>query len=151
MGFSSIEYIFLFMPFFAAAYRIMPGRFRNALLLAGSLVFYFAASGAHRDPAALILLASSAVVNWLAGLLASEFPRSRKLWIAVSVIFNFGILFFFKYAGAAERLITGERVVFEDLRFPLGISFYSFKAVGYTADVCRGHVAAETSPVSTRE
>ncbi len=147
MGFSSIEYIFLFMPFFAAAYRIMPGRFRNALLLAGSLVFYFAASGAHRDPAALILLASSAVVNWLAGLLASEFPRSRKLWIAVSVIFNFGILFFFKYAGAAERLITGERVVFEDLIFPLGISFYSFKAVGYTADVCRGHVAAETSPV----
>ena len=52
-----------------------------------------------------------------------------------------------KYAGAAERLITGERVVFEDLIFPLGISFYSFKAVGYTADVCRGHIAAETSPV----
>lgn len=145
MSFSSLEFMILFFPLFCLAYYVMPARFRNVVLFLGCAAFYL--FGCTQDLSFAVILAVSVIANWLLGMMIEKAPRSRRIWLAVGVILNIGTLFFFKYAPAVGNLFAKEGTnVFRDLALPLGMSFYSFRAVGYLADVARAKCYAEPNP-----
>ena len=129
MAFSSLEFIFQFLPIFLAAYDLTPAAYRNWTLLFGSLVFYFL--GVQNKIWAMLLLAGMLVFVYVAGLLikASIFPGKAVLVFSLTVLF--GCLLGFKYAG----VFTGDTPV-----LPLGISFYTFQMTGYLMDVYRREI-----------
>jgi alginate O-acetyltransferase complex protein AlgI len=139
--FSSLEFIFRFLPLFLIIYYVMPARFRNAVLFLGSLCFY-----AWGDLKYLVLILISILVNFLA---VREMKRNKvysRIWLIAALLFNFGILFFFKYINFAieninvplRALTHGTGIASLQLGLPLGISFYTFQAVSYVIDIYRG-------------
>lgn len=152
MVFSSMEFLTLFLPVFLLLYWITPQRFRNLVLLVGSLVFYLL--GALDRPAYVLLLVASVLVNYGAAL-AIERSTRPKVWLVLGVLYNLAWLFVFKYAdfflsGINQVLMAlfpsgGVRIPLLELLLPVGISFYSFQAVSYLADVYRGTYPAERS------
>jgi len=150
MLFNSPEYL-LFLPLVAAAYFVCPGRARWVLLLAASYYFY-----ASWDARYLALIVGATAVAYAAGLAlaAGRTPRWRGVTLAVSSALLLGGLFFFKYLGFASRSVAqalawagfGWPTPAIDLVLPVGISFFTFQALGYVIDVYRGHRAVERHP-----
>ena len=125
MVFSSFEFIFRFFPFFLVVYYLVPLKYRNCVLFLGSLIFY-----AMGEPVYVWLLLLSAVVNYIIGrFIRTRNGRCRKGILAAGVVYNVGILAVFKYVPS--------------MVLPIGISFYTFQAVSYLADVYRGVIRAE--------
>ena len=149
MLFSSVGFLFRFLPAFMVIYLIVPAKYRNIVLLAGSLVFYGVG-----EPYYVLLLVFSVLVNF--GLSRYMFwePRSpqknrkkkrakrRKRALVAALIIDFGMLFLFKYwdfAAAAVNGAVGQGAVpLLMLTLPLGISFYTFQMVSYQVDCYRG-------------
>ena len=95
MVFSSLEFLFIFLPIFLVLYYCLPQRYRNGLLFAGSILFY-----GIGEPTYLFLILYSVFANYLFGLLLEhcrDYPVRKKLVLIISLIHNFGILFYFKY------------------------------------------------------
>lgn len=142
MLFSSLEFIFLFLPLVLAVYFLLPLRARNYWLLLSSLFFY-----AWGEPKFVLVMLLSIVFNYFAALGLLRCPENgslRKTVLAVSVAVNLGILFVFKYLGFTSALV---RSVFPascsfirayDIALPIGISFFTFQAMSYVIDVYRG-------------
>ncbi len=154
MVFSSLEFIFVFLPIFLVLYYCLPAQYRNGLLFAGSLLFY-----GIGEPTYLFLILYSVWVNYLLGLLISRnqnHPILKKLLLIGSLLYNFGLLFYFKYTDFFLENInhilnkTGNSFQFTLLQLvlPLGISFYTFQIVSYVVDVYRGKVPVEKSFVN---
>ena len=144
MAFQTLGY-FTFLTLMLGAYYALQQRFRWALLLAGSYFFYMCWNATY----ALLLLFSTVVTYGCAfGVGAAESARARKGWVILSLALNLGILFFFKYyglfAGTVSALLGGgARLPRLDVLLPVGISFYTFQALGYTIDVYRGELPPE--------
>ncbi len=146
MNFNSLQYIiFLILNIFL--YYIIPHRCRNYLLLISSYYFYMC-----WNPKYALLMLLSTVITYACGLLVSGAVwGKRKLWLALSFGANLSILFFFKYYNFASSLFTrvsgllglGTSAPLLDVLLPVGISFYTFQALGYTMDVYRKDVPAE--------
>lgn len=154
MVFSSLEFLFVFLPIFLVFYYCLPDKYRNSLLFAGSILFY-----GIGEPTYLFLILYSVLVNYLFGLLIARYmdcPIRKKLLLAVSLLYNFGLLFYFKYMDFfLENVNTVLRLNGSSLQFtllqlvlPLGISFYTFQIVSYIIDVYRGSVPVEKSFVN---
>lgn len=142
MVFSSLEFIFRFLPVFLILYYIVPNKLKNMILLLGSLFFY-----AWGDFKYLILILVSIVINYFTVVqMKKHVMIHRKIYLIGALIFNFGLLFFFKYINFAidnlNVLIKGidPEGGLGNLKFglPLGISFYTFQAVSYVVDTYRG-------------
>ena len=152
MVFSSLEFLFAFVPAFFVLYFLLSQRFRNALLLLGSLIFY--AYGTWDQPLYILLFLGSAAVNWFVGLCIAR-RRHPRLWLAIGLLYDFGWLFVFKYANflfssvqsLLDALIPSSGITLPgvDLVLPIGISFYTFQIVSYIIDVYRRTTAAERS------
>lgn len=154
MVFSSLEFLFVFLPIFLVLYYCLADKYRNGLLFAGSILFY-----GLGEPTYLFLILYSVLVNYLFGLLISRcmnYPARKKLLLFLSLLYNFGLLFYFKYMDFfLENINTvlyksGSNLQFTLLHLvlPLGISFYTFQIVSYIIDVYRGTVPVETSFVN---
>lgn len=135
MVFSSFEFLFRFLPFFLIIYYIVPGKLKNFVLFAGSVVFYTFGEAEY-----VLLLIASVVINYLIGRMMYRHDTEgrgakQKFLLALALLYDFGMLFFFKYSGLSDRL-------------PLGISFYTFQIAAYIIDVYRGIIPAETSFVN---
>ena len=149
MLFNSIEFL-LFFPAVVAVYFLLgKNRFRIPFLLGASYFFYM-----NWEPVYAALILTSTVVTWACGILVERSegnPRRRKGFLAASLAINFGILFFFKYFNFFNETVFGllsalgirMQVPGLDVLLPVGISFYTFQAVGYTVDVYRGTIKAE--------
>lgn len=146
MVFSSIFFIFVFLPVTLAVYSVAPRRLKNLILLLFSLVFY-----AWGEPVYIFLMLISIVYNYLSGL-EIAFYRGRgqdakaRLIFLLSVAFNLGVLGFFKYAGfVAQNLnaVLPFQLPQVELALPIGISFYTFQTLSYIIDVYRGTVAVQ--------
>lgn len=147
MVFSSLEFIFAFLPIFFAVYYIVPFRFKNVWLLAGSLGFYF--WGVRDTPAHFVLLCAGVVVTYAAGIQIGK-SKNPKAWLKFGLIYNFAFLFIFKYAGFFLRSlggIFGQEWNIRDPVLPLGISFFTFQAASYIIDVYNGRLRPERSLV----
>ncbi len=139
MVFSSLEFIFLFLPIAVFCYFALPRTWRNPTLLLLSLVFY-----AWGEPRFLPLMLLTVAADYLFGL-AVERSRRKRLWLAVAVVFNLALLAFFKYFDFFLGLIGLPTL---GIGLPIGISFYTFQAMSYVVDVYRGDARAQRSPVT---
>lgn len=140
---------FLFLPVVVALYWLLPGRFRWMLLLAASYFFYM-----YWNPILVILLLISTLVDYFCSLGIDDHPddpKKKKIYLALSIIMNLGLLFSFKYLDFFGQTVNGicrllsipYSVPAFDLILPVGISFYTFQTMSYTFDVYRGTVKAE--------
>lgn len=139
MVFSSLLFIFWFIPIFYTVYYMLPARYRNTALFGGSIVFY-----AWGEPKYLILIFASIVVNYAAGIAMEKWKRKPVLVGALA--FDFGMLVVFKYADFfVENInhIFGTGIPEPKLSLPLGISFYTFQIASYIIDLYRGEIEAE--------
>ncbi len=147
MLFNSIDFL-IFFPIVTFVYFVIPRKIRYIWLLAASYYFYMCWNAKY----ALLLLAST-VVTWLCGWLIHALEKSAagKIVVAFCLCANLGILFFFKYFNffldSCNRVLSALHFQILDKGFdvllPVGISFYTFQALGYTIDVYRGRVEPE--------
>lgn len=134
MVFSSILFLFRFLPIFLVLYFVAPNKkMRNLILLLGSLIFY-----AWGEPIYICLMLFSTVSDYVHGIYIESFIKTNKFGVArglliSSIVINLGMLGFFKY------------FPFLNLALPIGISFYTFQTMSYTIDVYRGEVKAQKS------
>ena len=140
MVFSSIVFLFTFLPITLALYFVIPvRRIRNIVLLIASLVFY-----AWGEPVYIFLMIFSIVFNYFLGRdidFNSDNPRAKKRSLILAVVINLLILGFFKYYGfAVESLnaILPFEIPYKPVSLPIGISFYTFQTMSYIIDVYRG-------------
>ncbi|MBD5458815.1 MAG: MBOAT family protein [Lachnospiraceae bacterium] len=148
MLFSSVEFLFRFLPVFMLIYLFIPGKYRNIVLLLGSLLFYGVG-----EPYYVLLLIFSILVNYEAGkLILEKEKKTAKTVLILSLIYNFGMLFVFKYwdfaAGIVNYFFAGEKIPVLSLTLPLGISFYTFQIVSYLFDCYRGKLKERADFVS---
>ena len=144
MVFSSLIFIFIFLPLVLVSYYIAPRRLRNTVILLASLLFY-----AWGEPTYIILIIISILINYLGALLIrvhiKNKDKSKFIFITLLLI-DISILFFFKYYGfAIECLgsIIGLDLKVKSISLPLGISFYTFQQISYIADIYMQKVKPE--------
>ena len=150
MVFSSLLFLFRFLPAMILTYYAVPGRFRNGVLFIGSLLFY-----GWGEPVYISLMLFSTLVDFFHGKAVSRFQEQgrrdlARLAVISSAAINLGLLGFFKYgdflAGTVNRVLGTAFPLFgADL--PIGISFYTFQTMSYTIDVYRGEAKAQSSIV----
>lgn len=140
MVFSSAIFLFIFLPVVLILYYLLPSRWRNALLLAASILFY--TWGEPRF--ILILLASVTADYFVARAMDKRDGRARKQWLILSIILNLGLLAYFKYANffidnvqQFYRLLGLEPFAWHKVALPIGISFVTFQKISYMVDVYR--------------
>ncbi len=146
MNFNSLSYL-AFLAVNIPVYYLLPGKLRNLQLLIASYLFYMCWNPQY----ALLMLFSTAVTYWCGLLVGRQALGKRKLWLALSLLINLVVLFFFKYFNFAASLFSRVLGILGlsfsapvlDVLLPVGISFYTFQALGYTVDVYRKDVAAE--------
>lgn len=148
MVFSSIVFLWVFLPLVFVVNLFMAGRLSNVFLLLASLIFY-----AWGEPQLVVLMMASILVNWLAGKLIGKYGRYKKGILAAAVVIDLSLLGYFKYAGflagAVNALAGGPVIRVPDIRLPIGISFFTFQAISYVADVYRGETQAQDKLVNT--
>lgn len=148
--FSSLEFLFVFLPVFFAVYFLVPDRYKNVWILLGSLTFLAYGTGSAVD---VLLLIACTAVNWLAALGMGKYPARRRLVFLLGLVWDLGELFLFKYLNFLLGTVSGLAGLFgaetsvaaARLVLPVGISFYTFQVVAYLADVYRGKIPAERS------
>lgn len=148
MVFSSILFLFYFMPLAFGLYYLVPNRWKNLTLLILSLIFYSWGEVRYFPIMLASILVDYTASNGIAH--AGHNKGACRLWLLFSVVFNLGMLGFFKYAGFFARnlnALTGLGLPVLELTLPLGISFYTFQTMSYTIDVYRGDVEAERNIV----
>ena len=146
MLFSSIVFLFSFLPAVMILYYLLPVRFRNVILLLASLVFY-----AWGEPVYLFLMLLSILFNYFSGLDIArnlQDKRAAKRSLVFNLIINLAVLGFFKYEGFVLDTLNGilpVHISSHALPLPIGISFYTFQILSYIIDVYRGNVKVQTN------
>ena len=153
MVFSSLEFLFVFIPLVFTIYYIVPQKFRTPLLLIGSIAFYI--YGTWNQPFYILLFLFSSVFNWFVGLRIQNAKKSRRAWLIFGLVYDFSWLLLFKYTGfffsslqsAFDRFLPSIDITlpYVDLLLPIGIGFYTFQIVSYLIDVYRQTIPAERS------
>ena len=145
MLFSSIPFLYYFLPLTLLCYFLSPRRAKNAVLLLFSLVFY-----AWGEPKYVLFMVVSILQGYFFGRLVEKYrisnPRRSKLFLTASVLFSLLLLGYCKYADFFIRsfnAVTGLSVPLLRVALPIGISFYTFQILSYVVDVYRGTVAAQ--------
>ena len=140
MVFSSILFMFLYLPIVLAVYYFVPCRWRNLWLFVVNLVFY-----GWGEPIYILLMLFSVTLNYTNGLLIGKYrdsePRKAKTALIVNTVLNLGLLVFFKYFDLLAETISripGIAIPTLGLTLPIGISFYTFQSMSYPIDVYRG-------------
>jgi len=148
MVFSSITFLYYFLPLVIGIYFVCPKKLKNGVLLFSSLIFY-----GWGEPKYIIFIVLSIVVNYILGLLIERHSGSAwgKRWLIVSVVFSLGMLGYFKYVDffiANVNSLTGLSVPLLKVVLPIGISFYTFQILSYTIDVYRKSTKAQKNLLS---
>lgn len=151
MIFSSLLFLFRFLPAVLLLYYLAPRPARNFVLLFVSLIFY-----GWGEPVYILLMLVSILISYLGGLLVDRFVAAgedakARAALAVSVGLSLSLLFFFKYADFVldtARRATGARIGLLRLALPIGISFYTFQTISYVIDVYRGTARVQRSIIS---
>ena len=143
MLFSSIPFLFYFLPCVLLLYAVSPRKIKNFTLLICSLVFY-----AWGEPRLVVLMLLTVLGGYILGLLTEKYPRYKKVFLTFSVTMCLGFLAYFKYVDffiTNINAITNLSIPLLRVSLPIGISFYTFQLLSYNIDVYRGNVAAQKS------
>ncbi len=138
MVFSSIVFLFRFLPIFLICYYVLPGRMKNVILFLGSLFFY-----AWGEPVYVLLMLFSTLSDFVHGQLIEKYrgKPAAKGFLVSSIVINLLVLGFFKYTDfliGTVNSLTGAGIPLLNLPLPVGISFYTFQTMSYSIDVYRG-------------
>lgn len=145
MLFSSVTFLFCFMPFCIIVYFILSPILRNFFLLLCSILFY-----AWGEPKYVLIMLGVIVLNYVSGIALSVVSKARVLIISLSITLNLGILAVFKYA---DFIVENVNTLFRTnisllhIALPIGISFYIFQSLSYVIDVYRKIVAPQKNPL----
>ena len=143
MLFSSIPFLFYFLPCVFVLYFLVPMRWKNTVLLLASLFFY-----AWGEPKFVVFMLASIVQGYVLARLVEKYRADRgraKLFLTLSLVFSLGLLGYCKYADfflSGFNALTGLRIPLLRVALPIGISFYTFQILSYVVDVYRGDVKA---------
>ena len=149
MIFSSILFIFRFLPIALILYYITPQKYKNLILTLLSLVFYSWGEGKY-----FLIMIASIIIDYTAGRLIYRYKneiKKKTIVLCISLVFNLGLLFFFKYF---NFFIDNINNIFNfaikgvKITLPLGISFYTFQTMSYSIDVYRGKVVPEKNIIN---
>ncbi|MBQ6892690.1 MAG: MBOAT family protein [Clostridia bacterium] len=145
MLFSSIPFLYYFLPVVIALYFIVPFKFKNFVLLATSLFFYF-----YGEPVYVVLMLVSCLSSYIHGLLIDKCKGTKwaKFWVTSSVVISLLMLGFFKYSNFFIENINAifrSDITLLGIALPIGISFYTFQTLSYTIDVYRGEAKVQKS------
>ena len=148
MLFSSIPFLYCFLPVVVLVYFLVPKGFKNAVLLLFSLLFY-----AWGEPRYVFLMLATIAIFYGCGLAIGRAQTQcwKKFWLWISIGTGLSLLAIFKYADffiSNFNAATGLSVSLLRLALPVGISFYTFQSLSYTVDVYRGRVEVQRNPVS---
>ena len=143
MLFSSITFLYCFLPCVLLVYFVVPDRMKNFVLLLASLFFY-----GWGEPKYLVFMLAAVTQSYIAALLAERFRGTKiaKLALAVSAVASLGLLAYCKYADffiGNFNAVTGLSIPLLKVALPVGISFYTFQILSYVIDVYRGDVPAQ--------
>ena len=143
MVFSSVLFLFRFLPIFMICYFLVPRKMKNLVLLLGSLVFY-----AWGEPVYIFLMLFSTISDFVWGRLIEDYrgKDSSRIFLLCSIVINLFILGFFKYADFLLQTVNsifGTAIPLLQLPLPIGISFYTFQTMSYVIDVYRGDAKAQ--------
>ena len=148
MVFSSIAFLYFFLPATLIAYFAVPKKLKNAVLLLSSLVFYF-----YGEQMYVFLMIGNTVAAYVFALLIEK-TRGRalsKIFLALSVAVSVLTLGFFKYSDffiESVNALSGAKIGALGLALPIGISFYTFQTMSYVIDVYRGKAAAQKNIIN---
>lgn len=149
MVFSSLLFLFIFLPIFLGVYYIVPRKFRNFVLFAFSLLFY-----SWGEPIYVLIMIFSTFFDFTMGLIIDKYREKRgiaKIALISSIVVNLGMLGFFKYSDFfIENVNNIFNVNFEilNLALPIGISFYTFQTMSYTIDLYRNKISVQKNIIS---
>ena len=150
MYFSSLLFLFLYLPLVMLGYFIIPRKFRNGFLLIVNLIFY-----GWGEPVFILIMALSITVNHICGLFIEKYrsnERLAKTFVVLSIVISLGLLGIFKYTNFLTGLLRQIPLLSflpkTHIALPIGISFYTFQAMSYTIDVYRGDTKAQKSLVA---
>ena len=146
MVFSSIPFLYYFLPAVLAVYFLTPRKGKNTVLLLASLIFY-----GWGELRLLPLMVFTILLCYVCGLGIERSRNRKKLWLLASIVISVGLLGVFKYADffiGSLNAVTGLKIPLFHLALPVGISFYTFQCLSYTIDVYRGSVPAQKSLIN---
>lgn len=144
MLFSSITFIFAFLPLVVAVYYLVPQRFKNPVMLIASLLFY-----AWGEPIYVVLLLLSSVFHYFCGRDIEEkkgTPQLAKRSLIMAIVVNLLILGFFQYYGwliGTINTVFSVEIPYRVLSMPIGLSFYTLQALGYLIDIYKNEIKAQ--------
>lgn len=141
MVFSSLLFLWVFLPIIFVGYFLIQDKYKNILLLMGSLIFY-----AWGEPRYIFLMLCSILVNYEIGILMDRHEDKKKLLLILGIVINIGILGYFKYFNFLIEIInscTGKAIESAEIALPIGISFFTFQILSYLIDLYRGHYKAQ--------
>lgn len=149
MVFSSLTFLYLFMPVVLSIYYITPKRFKNLVLLLEGMLFY-----AWGEPVYIIVVMASTIMDYIYGRLMDRHKGNRKTMkalIIISVVSNLGILAVFKYSSfliGNLNLIFGLNIPDPHIPLPVGVSFHTFQSMSYTIDMFFGNIAVQRNLIN---
>ncbi len=149
MVFSSMEFLFWFLPCFLVTYFLVPNRQKNGCMLLFSLFFYIC--GVIGNPVYIPLLPIFILINYGAARLIGKGGKHKKLWFVLTLIINFGNLAVFKYINFITENLNAAfsfSLPVLDLALPVGISFYTFQNSAYIVDVYKEKIPAEKNIIN---
>ncbi|MEY8427281.1 MBOAT family O-acyltransferase [Lachnospiraceae bacterium 46-15] len=146
MVFSSMIFLWVFLPIIFIGYFAVQDRFKNILLLLGSLIFY-----AWGEPKYIMLMLCLILINYGIGIFMEKYEKQKKLLLILDVIINLGVLGYFKYFNFLIEIVsgcTGREIEFPKIVLPIGISFFTFQILSYIIDLYRGQYKAQRNIIS---
>ena len=143
MLFSSISFLYYFLPCVLILYFVIPSKYKNIVLLISSLIFYF-----YGEPIYILVMLVSVVSAYIHGILIDRYQKYKKIFLITAVCVSLGLLILFKYS---DFVLTNINSAFNmqfkilNLALPIGISFYTFQILSYIIDVYYGKVEVQKS------
>lgn len=147
MVFSSLTFVFYFLPIVIFAYFISPKKLKNYILLIFSLFFY-----AYGEPRYVVIMIGSILINYILALFVDKYrqcERKSKIVLILTVLINIGILGYFKYTNFLMdnvNWLLGTDISIKKIALPIGISFFTFQAMSYVIDVYRENGKVQKNP-----
>mgnify|MGYP003371556029 FL=1 len=143
MVFSSITFLFYFLPIVLALYYLVPNKLKNLVLLISSFIFYF-----YGEPRYVLLMAFSIISTYTCGILVDKYrgTKNSKLFLILEIIISIGLLIYFKYTDFIIKNINlwlSQKIDLINVLLPIGISFYTFQMISYVIDIYRGEVKVQ--------
>ena len=133
MVFSSLVFLWIFLPITIIGHFLMKENYRNIFLLLASLIFY-----SWGEPVYVLLMICSIFVNWMLGILMDKLKSKKRIILFIAVLVNLMALGYFKYFNFLIEIVNNcfnQNIEMKELALPIGISFFTFQAWSYIIEL----------------